>query len=100
MKRLYVIDFDKCKVMFDHFTSHCKWLPTSSIRVFYGHNPGLINQQIIQIDDRKINYIAITCSFICLSSKSHYDCPIDTLGPVYPGQILQVDVFTPCSENT
>ena len=92
-----LIDFDnltKCRQTFDRFTSHCKWLPTS---VFYGHNPGLINQQIIQIDNRKINYH----TFICLlSSQLHYDCAINTLGPVYPGQILQVDVFTPCSENT
>ena len=76
------------------FISHCKWLPTS---VFYGHNPGLINQQIIQIDDRKINHH----NFICLlSSITHHDCAIDTLGPVYPGQLLQVELFTPCSENT
>ena len=84
----------KCKLTFDHFTSHCKWLPSS---VFHGHNPGLINQQIIQIDDRNINHH----NFICvLNSTTQYDCAIDTLGPVYPGQLLQIDVFTPCSENT
>ena len=78
---------------FDRFTSHCKWLPTS---VFYGHNPGLINQQIIQIDDRKINHH----TFICLLSSTTYYCTIDTLGPVYPGQLLQIDVFTPCSNTS
>ena len=87
-------DIIKCRLTFSRFTSHCKWLPTS---VFYGHNPGLINQQIIQIDDRTINHH----KFICLlSSTTHYDCAIDTLGPVYPGQLLQIGVFTPCSENT
>ena len=30
------------------------------------------------------------------SSKFHYDCAIDTMGPVYPGQILQVKLFPPC----
>ena len=84
----------KCRVTFDRFACHCKWLHTS---VFYGHNPGLINQQIIQIDDRRINHH----TFICLlSSTTHYDCAIDKLGPVYPGQLLQINVFTPCSKNT
>ena len=93
--KMYFKDIHLCMVNFDHFTSHCKWLPTS---VFYGHNPGLINQQIIQTNYGKVNH-----TFICLlSSNTYYDCAIDKLGPVYPGQILQVNVFTPCSysENT
>ena len=61
--------------------------------MFCDHNPGLINQQIIQIDDKKLNYHMHLHMF---KFKSHYDCPIDTLGPVYPGQILQVDVFASC----
>ena len=83
-----------CMQNFDSYISHCKWITTS---VFHGHDPGLINQQIIQIDHKYINYH----TFICLSSsKSYYDCSIDTLGSVYPGQILRPDIFTPCSENT
>ena len=89
-----VMHLAKCRLTFDCFTSHCKWLPTS---VFHGHNPGLINQQIIQIDDRDINHHKFICQ---LTSTTHYDCAIDKLGPVYPGQILQIDVVTPCSENT
>ena len=85
---------NKCRVSFDCFTSHCKWLPTS---VFHGQNPGLINQQIIQTDDRKINYHKFICT---LNSKFNYDCAIDTLGPVYPGQLLWIDVFTPCSNTS
>ena len=80
-----------CEATFDHFTSHCKWLPTSP---FHGHNPGLINQQIIQIDDRSNN----NHEFICVLNSTTYDCAIDTLGPVYPGQLLQIDVITPCSD--
>ena len=61
--------------------------------MFYGHRPGSINQQIIQNDQKPINLH----TFICiLSSKFQYDCTIDTLGPVYPGQILQVKLFPPC----
>ena len=37
-------------------------------------------------------------TFICtLSSQFHYDCAFDTLGPVYPGQKLQVELSTPCT---
>ena len=32
--------------------------------------------------------------------QSHYDCGIDTLGIAYPGQKLQVTLFTPCSDST
>ena len=86
----------RCMLEFVHFTSHCKWITTS---VFLGHNPGLINQQIIQIEQvyKQINHH----TFICFSNlKSDYDCGIDTLGPVYPGQGLQIKLFTPCSDST
>ena len=87
---------NNCTLDFIHFTSHCKWLNTS---VFYGHNAGLINQQIIQTsysDLKQINHHTYIC---ILSSQFHYDCGIDTLGPVYPGQKLQVDLLTPCSSE-
>ena len=65
--------------------------------MFYGHDPGLINQQIIQTNfsgQKQINHH----TFICiLSSQFQYDCAIDTLGPVYPGQKLQVELSTPCT---
>ena len=77
-------------ISFCSFTLHCKWLPTS---VFYGHSPGLINQQIIQNDQKLINHHTFICM---LSPKFGYDCAINTLGPVYPGQILQVKLFPPC----
>ena len=84
---------NECMLTFIHFTSHCKWLPTS---VFCAHNPGVINQQIIQIDKEINNHHA----FVCLSNlQPHHDCGIDTLGTVYPGQKLQVTLFTPCSDS-
>ena len=85
----------QCKLTV-YFTSHCKWLQTS---VFYGHNPGSINQQIIRMDKdhKQINIH----TFICFSKlPSYYDCNIDILGPAYPGQKLKVTLFTPCSDNT
>ena len=75
-----------CEMSFYHFISHCKWIPTA---VFYGQNPGDINQQIIQLD-----YIfKHSTIFYCL------DFNTSTLGPVYPGQKLQVVLCMPCSKN-
>ena len=88
---------NECMLTFVHFTSHCKWLPTSAF-YSYSHNPGVINQQIIQID-KEINCNNHT--FVCMSNlQSHHDCGIDTLGTVYPEQKLQVTLFTPCSDST
>ena len=89
-----LLNLTECTFLFKRFTSHCKWLPTS---VFFGQNPGLINQQIIQINHKRVHHH----TFICLTDlKFYYNCTTDILGPVYPGQILQIDVFAPCSEDT
>ena len=65
--------------------------------MFYDHNPGLINQQIIQLNHKKVHHHI----FICLTDlEFYYNCTTDILGPVYPGQILQIDMFAPCSEDT
>jgi len=40
--------------------SHCKWLPTA---VFNGHDPGDINQQIIQVDVHQWIYHKTICYF-------------------------------------
>ena len=92
----YLTEESNCTLDFSRFTSHCKLLNTS---VFYGHNPGLINQQIIRTSYtglKQINHHTYIC---ILSSQFHYDCGIDTLGPVYPGQKLQVELLTPCNSE-
>ena len=69
--------------------THCKWLPTA---VFNGHNPGYINQQIIQVDGHQW----IHHKHICYCPHDgEYNCTVDLLGPVYPGQMLQVDLCMP-----
>ena len=79
---------------FKRFTSHCKWLSSS---VFYDQNPGLINWQIIQINHEKVRHH----TFICLTDLELYgNCTTDILGPIYPGQTLQIEIFAPCSDNT
>ena len=71
------------------FLTHCQWLPTA---VFKGYDPKYVNQQIIQVDGlpwvhhKRICY----CPY-----DGDYDCTVDLLGPVYPGQMLQVDLCLP-----
>ena len=79
--------YTSCMINFLHYTSHCKWLNSST---FYGQNPKAINQQIIQVNDKK--FIQHTTICHCLN------CSIDTLGPVYPGQSLHVELCIQCSE--
>ena len=71
------------------FLTHCNWLSTA---VFRGYDPAFINQHIIQVDGRQwINH-----KKICYCPRDGpYDCTIDQLGPVYPGQRLQVDLCIP-----
>ena len=97
--KLYTINFSGNKEKFTYstakinslydFLTHCKWLPTA---VFNGYDPGYINQHIIQIDGRQwINH-----KKICYCPHDGpYDCTVDLLGPVYPGQKLQVDLCIP-----
>ena len=76
----------KCKLSFYHFTSHCKWMPTSA---FKGRNPSVINQQIIHANFKISHFTILYCANITR----------DTLGLVYPGQKLQVELCMPCSDN-
>ena len=80
----------KCSPNLRHSTTHCRWLPTS---VFYGYNPGAINKQIIQTDQLAHH----TAIYYC--SHNITNCSVDTLGPVYPGQVLKVDLCVPDSNK-
>ena len=75
-----------CKLSLLHFTSHCQWIPSAA---FYGENPVIINQQIIQVN-YKLQHTAI---FLCSNFS------IDALGPMYPGQMLQAELCMPCSDD-
>ena len=71
------------------FLTHCKWLPTA---VFNGYNPEYINQQIVQVDGHPWVHHKRIC--YC-PHDGDYNCTVDLLGPVYPGQMLQVDFCMP-----
>ena len=85
-------DDGNCSFPFYSFTTHCKWIPTA---VFYDQNPKIIYQQIIKMNNQNFTYHKI-CH--CTQNGSN-NCSVDTLGPVYPGQILQVDLCTPCNDE-
>ena len=83
-----------CFISVCYFFSHCKWLPSTA---FYGYSPGIINVQIISNDDKNYcNYHKHIC--YCSQSKKS-NCSVDTLGPVYPGQKLQTNLFSMCSTS-
>ena len=74
-----------CYLSFHHFISHCKWMPTAA---FHGHNSRIINCQIIKLTDKTYHGTIFPCQDIT-----------NKLGPVYPGQALQVQLCIPCSNN-
>ena len=71
------------------FLTHCRWLPTA---VFKDYNPGYINQQIVRFEDHQWKHHKKIC--YC-PHDGPYDCTVDLLGPVWPGQKLQVDLCMP-----
>ena len=83
----------KCSFMYYHFTPNCQFLPNAA---FHSYDSEAINHQIIHIDDQQLNY-----HMICLcNDNGTYDCSRNVLGPVYPGQVLQLHLCTPCSDKT
>ena len=69
--------------------THCKWI---SMAVFNGYNPSYINQWIIQVDGQQWIHHKQIC--YC-PHGGDYNCAIDLLGPVYPGQMLQAGLCMP-----
>ena len=83
----------ECSFIYYHLNPFCQWLSTAA---FQGYDSVIVNHKIIQIDDQQINYHRI-----CLcNNNGSYDCSKDMLGTVYPGQVLQVGLCTPCNNNT
>ena len=89
----YILNAQAQMVGVNNFLTHCKWLPTA---VFNGHSPGYINQQIIQVDGHQWIHHKEIC--YC-PHDGDYNCTVDLLGPVYPGQMLQVDLCIPQADK-
>ena len=81
-----------CLSPYYDLTPHCKWTPTAA---FYEYSPKVIYQQIIKFINQNYTYHKI-CQ--CTQNGS-INCSVDTLGPVYPGQTLQVELCTPCNDK-
>jgi len=92
LQNLCHLPLEHCEPHLHHFTTHCRWIATS---VFYGHDPGVINQQIIQTDQHQLSHHTT----ICYCSHNVTNCSVDVLGPVHPGQVLQVDLCAPNSSE-
>jgi len=71
------------------FLSHCKWLPTAT---FYGFHAGTLNKQIISINNQQWYHRKRICH---CPLNGYINCSIDLLGPVYPGQMLQLKLCMP-----
>ena len=92
--RRWIINLPKemCLFSFYHFTPHCKRI---LIAAFHDNSPKEIYQQVLNISNQNFIYHKI-CH--CMQNKN-INCSVDTLGPVYPGQMLQVELCTPCNDK-
>ena len=75
------------------FLSHCKWLPTA---VFYGSHAGTINQKIISVDNQQWYHHKKICQ---CPQNGNINCSIDLLGPIFPGQMLQLQLCIPQAKD-
>ena len=82
-------DYKSVKLLVHDYAFHCQWLPKST---FYGYHPADINKQIIQTDNKQLYQHIRVC--YCFMNNT-YDCSLDVLGPVFPGQVLQIDLCVP-----
>ena len=82
-----IIPQDDDSPLMYYYLFHCKWLPEAIFNDFHMH-PADINKRIIQIH-KEIYQHSRVC--YCLENHTH-NCYIDELGPVFPGQLLQVNL--------
>ena len=79
-------------------TSHCRWLPSA---VFKAYHPGPVNKQIIKQYYFEWSPIpSVTKTYppkpICYCYKNGtVNCSVDVLGPIYPGQQLNIYLCDP-----
>ena len=82
-----------CSFLYYRLNPKCEWLPNVT---FQHYDSEVVNHQIIQTDQQHLNYHRIC---ICNDNES-YNCSRNMLGPIYPGQVLQIGLCTPCDDNT
>jgi len=64
-------------------TSHCNWIDDS---VYKYADPHEINQHIIKYENNSFDSFQNVQNICYCTDDQHYNCTLDELGPVYPGQ--------------
>ena len=78
-------------------TTHCKWIPGAT---FYNIDPVIVNRRIINFGHNVTLYQLGNHHTVCVCPpSSRYNCSVDQLGPVYPGENLTVDLCLPYSNE-
>ena len=80
-------------------TSHCKWAKGAT---FQKINPLTINKKIINLhfeNGTSPYQLGIHTTVCYCPPSSHYNCSVDQLGPVYPGENLTVDLCLPYNDE-
>jgi len=74
-------------------TSHCKWAPGAA---FQNKSPVVVNSKIIEVHTNAMSYqLGVHITICYCPTSSHYNCSVDQLGPVFPGENLTVDLCLP-----
>ena len=85
-KYLIIFSYNTGTILFSkrYSLSHCEWLENSA---FLTSNPQTINQQYIEYTNNLFTLPSIMQNHICIClDDRNYNCTIDELMPVYPGQ--------------
>lgn len=70
--------------------NHCIWLPGSAFNTTL---PFDVNRHIITFVNE--SFVAVNKSLCYCSDKDQIDCSVDELGPIYPGQTLNIMLAYP-----
>ena len=74
-----------------YVTTHCDWELYS---MFPRSDPHEINRKIIHYINNSMSLIAnVPNDFCYCTDDQHYNCSIDELGPVYPGQTISLNLI-------
>ena len=77
--------------------THCSWLPGA---IFQEIMPLVVNKQIVKFKGNIHKQWIIGRKSICIcQNDSHYNCRIDQLGPIYPGEILLLKLYKRSSDQ-
>jgi len=92
----FIMSAKKIQKSIHYLTSYCKWAPGTA---FQDVSPSVVNQNIINIKykNKTLPYIKLgDHTGVCYCPQSsHHNCSVDHLGPIYPGQVLNVELCLP-----